>query len=90
MAAKSRQRAKGWSAPATSLCVLDLLSDLQWQSAVVAKVGVGRGHFSQLLCDDLRIRDLSFGSTLNLTPHFHSLKIAGTGGGIAPLGVDLP
>jgi len=55
---KARVKAKGWSAPATSQRVLELLSGLDWKTASVADVGAGRGHFSQLLCDKLRERGL--------------------------------
>ncbi len=50
----SPQRAKGWSAPATTRRVLGLLAHLDWRTARVADVGAGRGHLSMLLGEMLR------------------------------------
>jgi SAM-dependent methyltransferase len=47
-----------WSAPATSRCVLDLLSDLDWSRARIVDVGAGRGHLVRLLAERLRARAL--------------------------------
>jgi SAM-dependent methyltransferase len=47
---------KGWSVPATSRSVLELLEDLDWPCARVADVGAGRGAFSHLLATELRER----------------------------------
>jgi SAM-dependent methyltransferase len=51
-------KAKGWSAPATTHCVLELLSDLDWPTAHIADVGAGRGHFSRVLGEHLAARGL--------------------------------
>ncbi len=50
---------KGWSIPATSRRVLELLGGLDWSRARVADVGAGRGAFSHLLAEWLRERGIA-------------------------------
>jgi SAM-dependent methyltransferase len=47
-------QAKGWSAPATSRRVLELIADLDWSRARLLDVGAGRGAFCKLVGDWLR------------------------------------
>jgi SAM-dependent methyltransferase len=53
-----------WSAPATSRCVLELLSGVDWPRACIVDVGAGRGHFVRLLAEALRARGLDPGDRL--------------------------
>jgi SAM-dependent methyltransferase len=48
----------GWSVPATSRRVLELLAPLDWRTARIADVGAGRGHFSHVLSLALAERGL--------------------------------
>jgi SAM-dependent methyltransferase len=52
-------QAKGWSIPATSRRVLELVSDLDWTRARLLDVGAGRGAFCKLLGDSLRERGVA-------------------------------
>lgn len=54
MSEPARAKAKGWSVPATTRRVLELLDGLDWPTARVADVGAGRGHFSMVLGERLR------------------------------------
>jgi SAM-dependent methyltransferase len=55
---------KGLSTPATTRAVLELLSGLDWQSARVADVGAGRGHFCAVVSEWLRARGIDPGPRL--------------------------
>lgn len=49
---------KGWSASATSRCVLDLLAGVDWRTARLVDVGAGRGHLVHALGEELKRRGI--------------------------------
>ncbi len=51
-------QAKGWSIPATSRRVLELVGDLDWERARLLDVGAGRGAFCKLLSEWLGERGI--------------------------------
>lgn len=55
---------KGWSAAATSRCVLHLLAGVNWETARLVDVGAGRGHLVQALARELEERGIRPGEHL--------------------------
>lgn len=49
---------KGWSASATSRCVLELLADVDWKTTRLVDVGAGRGHLIHALGEEIERRGL--------------------------------
>jgi SAM-dependent methyltransferase len=71
-------QAKGWSIPATSRRVLELVADLDWQRARLLDVGAGRGAFCKLLGEWLAERGIAPGPHVQACDlHPESFELSG-------------
>ena len=81
-------QAKGWSAPATSRRVLELVADLDWSRARLLDVGAGRGAFCRLRADGGRPERVLDPRDRGLACDLHPASFEVEGLQCAPLGPD--